>query len=225
MCLPMAAAALPALASAGTAISGAAAAIPGMSSVMGMAGAASKFAGTAKGLGWLQGGLSAGSSLLNFMGQRSEAKVQNAMFEQNRQSALGAYRDDIVSNNMNTMIEQEQATQRRQEVVAESIAARASARTALGEAGIGGFTAAAIQRDLLMAQGTNIAAIDRNADLATVRNQFANKAANETAKGRINSVARGKKPSLLSLGLNIGSAALGGMKMTKDLKAAEKAGT
>lgn len=218
----MAAAALPALASAGTAISGAAAAIPGMSSIMGMAGSASKFAGTAGGMGKLTAGLGIGQSILGFMGRRSEAKAQDAMFEQNRQSALGAYRDDIVSNNMNTMIEQEQATQRRQEVAAEGIAARATARTSLGEAGIGGFTAAAIQRDLLAAQGTNIAAIDRNADLAAVRNQFANRAAAETAKGRINSVSRGKKPSLLSLGLGVGASVLGGMKMTKDLKAAEK---
>lgn len=222
MCLPALAAVPAALASAGSAISGAAMAIPGMSSVMGMAGAASKFAATAKGIGWLQGGLSAGSSIINFMGRRAEAKAQDAMFEQNRQSALAAYRDDIVANNANTMIEQEQATQRRQEAVAEGIAARSRARTALGEAGVGGFTAAAIQRDLLMAQGTNIAAIDRNADLAAVRNQFANNAAFEQTKGRINSVARGQKPSLLALGAQLGGAALSGMKMTKDLKAAEK---
>lgn len=222
MCLPALAAVPAALASAGSAISGAAMAIPGMSSVMGMAGAASKFASTAKGIGWLQGGMSAGSSLINFMGQRAEAKAQDAMFEQNRQSALAAYRDDIVANNAETMIQQEQATQRRQDAAAEGIASRARARTALGEAGVGGFTAAAIQRDLLMAQGTNIAAIDRNADLAAVRNQFANKAAFEQAKGRINSVSRGKKPSLLALGANLGGAALSGLKMTKDLKAAEK---
>ena len=216
-------AALPALASAGTAISGAAAAIPGMTSIMGMAGAASKFAQTAKGISFLSAGMSGMSSLIGYMGGRSEAAAQDAMYEQNRQSAISAFQDDIVANNANTMVEQEQATQRRGDAVAEGLAARGRARAALSDSGVGGYTAAAIQRDLLSAQGTNIAAIDRNADLATVRNIYANRAAGGTAKGRINSVSRGKKPSLLALGANLGGSALSGMKMFRDLKAAEKA--
>lgn len=222
MCLPALAAVPAALASAGSAISSAAMAIPGMSAAVSGATQAFTFAKTAKGIGWLQGGLQAGSSLIGYMGQRSEAAAQDAMYQQNRAAALVAYQDDIVANNANTMIEQEQATQRRQEVVADGIAARSRARAATSDSGIGGYTAAAIQQDLLRAQGTGIAAIDRNDALATVRNIYAGRAASQTATGRINSVARGRKPSLLSLGANLGAAALSGLKMTKDLKAAER---
>jgi hypothetical protein len=215
-------AAVPAmLASAGSAIGGMAAAIPGAASAMGAAKGAMGALGTAKGIAGASTGMGIFSSILGYMGQSQQAKAQDALYEQNRKSAISAYQDDIVSLNTDTMVAQEQATQRRMETAAQGIGQRAEAKVALGEQGIGGFTAAAIERDLLMAQGTGIAAIDRNAQLDVVRHQFAGKAATETAKGRIQSVQKGQKPSLLALGASIGGQAFAGMKMYKDLKAAE----
>lgn len=221
MCLPALAAVPAVLGNAAGAIGSAFAAIPGAGAVMGAAKGISAFASTAKGLSVGSTLFNMGSSVLGFMGQRSEAQAQNALYEANRKSAITAYQDDIVSLNTETMVAQEQATQRRMEAATEGLAQRAAAKVALGEQGFGGFTAAAIERDLLMAQGTGIAAIDRNDQLNAVRYQFAAKSAGETAKGRIQSVQRGTNPSLLALGASIGGSAFKGMKMFRDLKAAE----
>ena len=193
----------------------AAMAIPGMTALAGAATSAGGIAAmsTAAGIG---------SSVLGYMGQSQQAKAQDALYAQNRKSAIGAYQDDIVSLNTETMLSQEQATQRRLETAIDGAGQRAAAKVAMGEQGIGGFTAAAIERDLLMAQGTGIAAIDRNDNLNSVRHQFATKQAGNQAAGRIQSVQRGTKPSLLALGASIGGQAFSGMKMFKDLKAAEK---
>jgi hypothetical protein len=210
------------LASAGSAVAGAAAAIPGAGAIAGAAGKAFTFAKTAKGIGMLQAGTGALGSIMDYMGASQEAKAQDALYEQNRQNALGAYRDDIVSLNTDAMIAQEQASDKRMELTGQALAEGASARVSTGEAGFEGFSAAAIQRDILMAKGTGIAAIDRNERLDSVRYQAAAKAAGETAKGRIQSVQKGRKPSLLSLGLGVATAGISGMMTTKSLTAAAK---
>lgn len=221
MCLP-ALAAVPALiSSAGAAIGGAVAAIPGFASVAGAAKGALALAKTAKGISALSTGLGIGQSVLGYMGQRQEAAMQNAAFAQNQASAIRAYQDDIVSLNAETMVSQDQATERRNSLRGEALASRSAANVATGEAGIGGFTAAAIQRDLLAAEGTGIAAIDRNEGLSAVRYQYASRAAGETARGRIGSVARATPPSLLSLGANIGGSVFQGLRMFKSMKAEE----
>jgi hypothetical protein len=221
MCLPALAAVPAALASAGSAIGAAASAIPGFGALSGATKGAFAFAKTASGISALSTAFNAGSSLIGYMGQRQEAATQGALYDANRRAAITAYQDDIVALNTETMLSQEQATQRRMEAAIEGTAQRANARVALGEQGVGGYTAAAIERDLLMAQGTGIAAIDRNDALNTVRHQFAGKQAGNTAKGRIQSVQRGTKPSLLALGASIGGSTFGGLRMYKELKAAE----
>lgn len=222
MCDPITMAVVGSVSSMAGAAGTAAMAIPGMSSVAGAVGTAGKFASSAKGIGMLQGGMGALSSIMDFMGASQEAKAQDAIYEQNRQNALGAYRDDLQSLNADTMIAQEQATDKRMELTGQALAEGSSARVTTGENGFEGFSAAALQRDILMAKGTGIAAIDRNEKLDTVRYQAAAKAAGETTKGRIQSVQKGRKPSLMSLGLGVASAGLAGMSTTASLKAAAK---
>ena len=222
MCDPITMAVVGGISSAAGAVGTAAMAIPGASSIAGAVGTAGKFASSAKGIGMLQAGTGALGSIMNYMGASSEAKAQDALYEQNRQNALGAYRDDLVSLNTDAMIAQEQATDKRMELTGQALAEGASARVTTGESGFEGFSAAAIQRDILMARGTGIAAIDRNEKLDGVRYQAAAKAAGETAKGRIQSVQKGRKPSLLSLGLDVATAGISGMMTTKSLTAAAK---
>ena len=222
MCLPALAAVPAMLASAGSAVAGAAAAIPGFASVAGAAGKAFTFAKTAKGIGVLQAGTGVLGSVLDYMGQRQESAMQDALYEQNRINAIRAYQDDIVSLNTDTMIAQEQATDRRLDLNSQALAEGAAARVSTGEAGFEGFSAAAIQRDILMAKGTGIAAIDRNERLDAVRYQSATRAAGETATGRIQSVQRGRKPSLLALGLGVATAGISGMSTAKSLSNAAK---
>ena len=221
MCLPALAAVPAIISSAGAAIGGAVSAIPGFASVAGAAKGAFALAKTAKGISALSTGLGIGQSVLGYMGQRQEAAMQEQAYAQNRASALRAYQDDIVALNADTMVTQDQATERRNALRGEALASRAGARVAVGEAGVGGFTAAAIHRDLLAAEGTGIAAIDRNENLSAVRYQYASRAAGETARGRIGSVSRGTPPSLLALGANIGGAAFQGLRMFKQMKAEE----
>lgn len=167
--------------------------------------------------------LAATQSVVSYMGASADAAAQDALYEQNKQNALAAYSDDIEANNLDTMARQEDATNQRLDTSAQALASRASARVAMGERGLGGFTAAAIEQDLGFQEGSSIANINRNSELNVQRNRMAGRAAAGTAQSRINSVQRGKRPSLLALGAQLGQAAVGGYQMRSTLRANEAA--
>lgn len=163
--------------------------------------------------------LAATQSVVSYMGASADAAAQDARYEQNRQNAMAAFSDDIEANNADTMARQEDQTNQRLDTSGQALASRASARVAMGERGLGGFTAAAIEQDLGFQEGSSIANINRNAALDINRNRMAGRAAAGTMQSRINSVQRGKKPSLLALGASLGQAAVGGYQMRSSLQA------
>lgn len=167
--------------------------------------------------------MAATQQVVGFMGQKQQAKAQDATYESNKANALSAYRDDIEAANLNTMAANENATDQRVDQARAGLAARSSARVSAGERGIGGLTAAALERDLGFQQGSNIAAINRNQQLDQQRYRLSTRGAANAAESRINSVQRGRKPSVIGLAAGLGQAALNGYTMQQDLTAAKAA--
>ena len=168
--------------------------------------------------------MSAGSAVIRHMGQAQAAGDQNSLYRANTDSAIVAYQGDIEASNLEAMTSQEGASQRRLAASAEGLAARSSSRVSAGERGAGGYSAAALYRDLGFQEGQNIAAIDRNAELDVQRGRLRGQAAQAGAQSRINSVRRARGPNLATLGLNLASTAVGAYSMGQSRAAAMNGG-
>ena len=168
--------------------------------------------------------LAATQSVVGYMGASKQAAETNAAYSRNADRSLVAFRDDIEAANLSTMTAQEGDTQRRMAASSDGIAARGATRAASGERGIGGLTAAALQRDLGFQEGSNIAAINRNSELDRQRHRLSTRGARDATMSRINSAQRSAGPSLLSLGADLGAAAINGYTMHSNLRANAAAG-
>lgn len=177
-----------------------------------IAGAASSAIAAATSTGGMAA-LSAGSAIVGHMGASQAARDQNRAYLANADSAIVAFQDDIEASNLDAMSTQEAATQRRLAASAEGLAARSASRVSAGERGAGGYSAAALYRDIGFQEGQNISAIDRNAELDDQRGRLRGRAINAGAQSRINSVRRARGPGLASLGLNLASTAVGAYTM------------
>lgn len=167
--------------------------------------------------------MAATQQVVGFMGQTQQATAQTEMYNQNKANALVAYRDDIDAANMTAIASNEDASAQRVDQAKAGLAARSRARVSAGERGIGGLTAAAIERDLGFQQGSNIAAINRNQDFDQQRYRSNVAGATNAATSRINSVQKGQKPSVIGLVAGLGQSALSGFTMQQDLTAAKAA--
>jgi hypothetical protein len=165
------------------------------------------------------------SALVGHMGATQQAKDQNAAYSANAYNAITAYQGDIEANNLNTMTAQEAATQRRFGAQQEGLAARGASRASSGERGMGGLSAAALQRDLGFQQGQNIAAINRNSELDQNRSRLTARGAQDGTQSRINSAQRSRGPNLLALGADLAGVAANGFTMRSNLRANAAAGT
>lgn len=152
---------------------------------------------------------------VGYMGQKAQADAQTAMYEQNRSNALTAYADDIEASNLNAMANSEAATQRRMEAKDEALFNASAARVSAGERGVGGYSAAALERDLMGQAGRQVAAINRNAELDDQRYRTQTRGARNAATSRINSMSPGTQPSLIAFGAQLGQAALNGYTMNQ----------
>ena len=168
--------------------------------------------------------MSATQAAVGHMAAAEAASQTNANYKANAESALDAYQGDIEASNLDAMAAQEASTQRRVQTSSAALAARGASRAAAGERGIGGLTAAALQRDLGFQEGQQIAAIDRNADLDTQRYRLNVSGSFGRAQSRINSAPRSNGPSLLALGANLGASAVNGYTMRSQLRANAAAG-
>lgn len=162
-------------------------------------------------------------SVVGYMGASADAAAQTAHAQRSRRESIAAYGDDIEALQLDQSAAQEDATSRRVAATGQGLAARSAARVSAGERGIGGFTAAAIQQDLGFAEGAQIAAIDRNAELDESRFRLGSRNAQRTATSRVNSVQNGRAPSMLALGASLGGAALSGYHMKTGLDASKAA--
>lgn len=162
----------------------------------------------------------AAGAAASFMGAAKAASATNEAYEANAENAVRAYGDDIEASNLQSMAEADSAAQRGFQLASDAAAARSTSRVGAGERGVGGLTAAALQRDIGFQEGQGLAAINRNAFLNQQRGRLRLRGAANAAQSRINSAPRAAGPSLLGLGADLGAAALDGLTMGMNAQAA-----
>lgn len=166
--------------------------------------------------------LSSTQAIIGHMGQQQQAAAMEAQYQQNRTSAISAYQDDNEANSLNMIAQGEAAGQSILQARRDAFAARAAARAAGAERGVGGLSQAAIEQTISAQAGESVAYTQRNLELDQERYRLGGKAAANTALARINSAPRGRKPSVLALAANIGSSAMNAYAMHSGLKADER---
>jgi hypothetical protein len=168
--------------------------------------------------------MSMASAAVGHMGQVEQANQMNDAFAANQEASIDAYQGDIEAANLDSMAAQESATQQRIAASQEGLAARGAARASAGERGAGGLSAAALERDLGFQSGQHVANINRNAELDGQRHRLNTRGARNAAQSRINSRQQSKGPSLMALGVKLGSSAASGYSMRQSMNAAAAVG-
>ncbi len=152
--------------------------------------------------------ISAASAGAGFMAQREQADQQNRYAAENRNNALRAFEDRNVDINRRITQEREAAANERFESGLKARSTRATNEVAAGEAGISGLSLEGLLADIDNAQSRYVGTVDQNLDWTEQQLASEKRGAGAQTVDRINSVRRAERPSLLNLGLQIGTAAV-----------------
>ena len=129
-----------------------------------------------------------GSALAGAAGQVVSYQNQQAMYEQNRQNAMAAFRDNQKGLNDREMQEQDAAAQKRFDTSLQAKAAEATSEVSAGEAGVSGISVDALVGDIGARAGRATSNIDTNLDWTTSQLQAEKTAGAHQQTDRINSV-------------------------------------
>ena len=154
--------------------------------------------------------LTAGMAITDHMAQSQQAKMQNAMWAQNRVNAISSMRDQYQQTQLR-MQQESQATsheiQQRQNMMLRE---KATANVMAGEAGVTGLSVGRIFREIGGVASTDIGTLHTNRDTTLAQLSEEMKGQRAGTINQINSVQRGNSPSGLGTLLRIGAAGVGG---------------
>lgn len=153
--------------------------------------------------------ISAASTAAQYVGQMQAAEAQNATYEQNRIAATKAQELSWQQIDTRTIQEREAAATEKANTAREVRAAQATAKVAAGEAGVGGLSVDMLLGDIAGRYGRYASGVDTQTDWSVAQLQMEKRGVAAQAQDRINSVERGRKPSLFDAGLRIGAAGIG----------------
>jgi hypothetical protein len=153
------------------------------------------------------------------MGQRRQAEDANRRYLENYRNSILAYQDDVEASNLDQEAAQENSALNTFQARREGLIARAASRTDGADRGVGGLSQGAIEQALGFQEGTNVAFINRNAELDAQRGRLAGKANANSALGRINGVGTARGPSALGLAASLAGAAVQSYGMYSGMKA------
>lgn len=147
--------------------------------------------------------IGAGQAVLGHQAAVAEAEAQNLRHEENRREANRAAVTRFAHQQNQLLQEQAAASQEKESVQAEGLAARSRARTAAGEAGVSGLSVEALVGDFYRQQGQFEQTLDRNfAQRADFLRAEMDATESQTA-ARINSVPTAQKPSFAGAAIRI----------------------
>lgn len=153
--------------------------------------------------------ISAASAVTGFMGQTAQADAQEAMYEQNRLTSIQAMNDEVNQINLRTQQERVAASEELQAANRKQLADTATAEAAAGEFGVGGLSVDMLLGEIASGYGRDRANTKGNLDMTLAQLEQERRGSETTRDNRINSVARGRRPSPIGLGLGIAQAGLG----------------
>lgn len=147
--------------------------------------------------------ISAASGAMSFVGQQQQAKIQDALYEQNRLNAQTAYEDTVRARGHQQAQEQDSTAAEKFDTALEARSARATNAVAADQNGVSGFTVDGLMRDMYAQEGRYDARVDQNTEWSLAQLQETKRAAGYEMVKRTNEVSPGQKPSFMNLGLQI----------------------
>lgn len=166
-------------------------------------------------------GMQAGGALMDHQQGVQNARMQNAMYEQNRLNALHAMRMDSQQTQLRMQQEGITAGEAVFENHLQTKQNIGTANVASGEAGVTGISVARLMDNIRAVGGRETINImtNREWNVGQLNNQL--HGIRDNTIGRISSVARGVKPSALATALRIGQAGLSAHGQYKEAKTRE----
>lgn len=150
------------------------------------------------GMAILSGVMSAGQSIMGFIGKNQEAQRQNQVEEQNRVNALAAQRDEQRQTTTRLMQEQDATAQRKHLALVEEAEKSAEVSVSAAGANVAGLSVDNLIADVTRRTSTNLTTLDRNYEMTAAQLQAEADASTTRAQSRINSVSRASSPSILA---------------------------
>lgn len=150
--------------------------------------------------------LSAGSSVMQHQQASGQAKLQNYQYEQNKLNSYAAMQEDYKNNQLRMQQEGIAAGDALFDNHLQTLQGVSTANVAAGESGVSGWSVARLMNNVKAVGSREAVNIMTNRDwnIASIQNQQAG--VRDQTIGRINSVARGVKPSALATAFKIGAA-------------------
>lgn len=162
--------------------------------------------------------MSAGSSIVGYQAQSNQAKVQNAVYQQNKANSYEAMRNQYLGIQNRQAQEIEAASQAIQQRSVQSMQDQARANVASGEAGVTGFSIDRIMQDIGANVSRDISTIERNRDWTMTQLSEEAKGIAASTQSRINGVSQGTSPSPWALGFQLGGAAVNAYGLKNQLE-------
>lgn len=150
-----------------------------------------------------------------------QANRQNFLYRQNAANAMVAATDEQRSLNRRIDQESQAASQKKFDLLLESVRKSGTAQAAAGEAGVGGSSVSRLLNDITRQTTVAQNTVSRNFDMTEAQINDAKESTKTTFNSRVNSVQKGYAPSAmdaaLGIGLNAGAAYAGAGKNSKTL--------
>lgn len=163
--------------------------------------------------------VSIASSVVGFMGQQDEYDARAQQWQQNRQNALAAGRDDQQAIQLRMIQEQEALTQQQHLTEIEGAEVAAEAEVSAANSGVSGVSLQNILKGIHQKVSMKRAANLENYKNTAIQLSAQMKATNTDIENRINSVAKPSAPNPLGLALTVAGQGLQGAADYKAAKA------
>lgn len=154
--------------------------------------------------------LMGGMAITDHMAQSQQAKMQDAMWSQNRVNAIASMRDQYQQTQLRMQQESKATAHEVQQRQAMMLREMSTANVAAGEAGVTGLSVGRIFREIGGLASNDIGTLRSNRDMTLSQLSHDMKGQRASTINQINSVQKGQHPSLLGTMLKIGAAGVGG---------------
>lgn len=152
--------------------------------------------------------IGAAQTVVGFMGEQAAADAQNQYYAENAKAARQATVNQYAHQQNRIIQERRAASQEKQNATVDALKARATAKTAAGEAGVSGLSVDALVQDFYAQEGRYSNSIDNNFQMTSDYLRSEMESTQAQGQSRINSVRRATPPSFLGAAIRIGATAL-----------------
>lgn len=149
------------------------------------------------------GGLSAATSFVGGMQQANAQEAYNAQIQKNAEAARVREQNAI---SLRQVQEEQAAARKKNQVAAEAQKVKAQTLVSAAEANLSGNSIYNLVRDIYRQQGDNTDTISFNTDMTLSQLQAEKDATNTNFQNRLSQRQTVSRPSIIDLGLDLGSA-------------------